>query len=71
MMYLAGFDDSAVAFDLKPWCHATAETQLRSVRRPLRYNINRPLKEKNIVFALPQLDLHVAGETFVRTRDRV
>ena len=55
------FGDNALIFDLFFWINAFGEKDLRVIKSDLRYEIERLLKENNIVIAFPQRDVHLDG----------
>jgi small-conductance mechanosensitive channel len=62
------FGDDALIFELNFWVHATIERSLRVVRSDIRYRIDELFREKGIVIAFPQRDIHVDGELLLTRR---
>lgn len=53
------FGDSSLVFDLWYWASLGSIRGLRAIRSDVRFEIDRRLKESNIVIAFPQRDVHL------------
>jgi small-conductance mechanosensitive channel len=57
------FGDNALIFDIYFWCEAQAERELRVIRSDVRFRIDELCREKDIVIAFPQRDVHLYAKT--------
>lgn len=55
------FGDNALIFDLHVWINAEMEKDLRKVRSDLRFQIEALFRERDVVIAFPQRDVHIDG----------
>lgn len=53
------FGDSSLVFDLWYWASLGSIRGLRAIRSDVRFEIDKRLKENNIVIAFPQRDVHL------------
>ena len=53
------FGDNALAFDLYFWTSVTTPMDMKRVRSNIRYRIDAMCRERNIVIAFPQRDVHL------------
>ncbi|MFW5681606.1 MAG: mechanosensitive ion channel family protein [Phycisphaeraceae bacterium] len=53
------FGDNALTFDLYFWTSVTTPMDMKRVRSEIRYRIDELCRERNIVIAFPQRDVHL------------
>jgi len=58
-VWLVNFGDNAVEFELHFWVQMASSSQRRQVESDIRFIIDRRFREKNLVIAYPQRDIHL------------
>jgi small-conductance mechanosensitive channel len=58
-IWLVDFGDNAIEFELHFWIHMASSTQRRQIESDIRFIIDRRFREKNLVIAYPQRDIHL------------
>ena len=61
-VWLMDFGDNAVQFELHFWIQMASSSQRRQVESDIRFIIDRRFREKNLVMAFPQRDVHLSSE---------
>ena len=67
-VWFTDFGDNSLAFQVHFWVHARSVAAMRKVESEVRMNIDRLLREANIVIAFPQRDLHIQSQSPIEFR---